>query len=149
MTAALACSACGDGGSSDGTATLRPPAAGDPAYGNVGQVLISDRWSDQDGQRDEIWIGFNDQAEWDGFLRLHDREESSGIVPFIGGHVIADSAHHLGFYFDPNTTTSGEVVTTDQQTFLDEIKADPTVAQNTPFRVSYVIAAVEEIRASR
>lgn len=113
------CAGCGDGGNTGGEPPL--PGRNDPAFGTVGNVLISDRLFNIDGVSDELWIGFNRQQDWDRFVALNQEMESH----WIGGHLIADPHHHLGFYFDPNTTSAAEVTAETQQTIIDALKRNP------------------------
>jgi hypothetical protein len=137
----LAASACGDAHTraADGEPAL--PSRDDPAFGTAGNVLISDGLLDFDGIRDELWIGFDRPDEWAAFLALHDRMPDSG---WIGGRVVADDAHALGFYFDPATTSSAEVTAEGLQTALDGLKRAPSAAAEAPHNW-YVASIVEKI----
>jgi hypothetical protein len=141
----LVCAACGDGGGGGTSGALALPTRDDPAFGSVGNVLISDRLADIDGVRDEVWIGFNRQQQWDDFIALNQRAPQEGFIPQIGGRLVADTDHHLGFYFDPDTTQAGEVTATGEQTILDALKRDPQGAAQTPFFGWFVPASVEQI----
>ncbi len=145
----MACAACGDGGSGGGSggAGGNPalPRRDDPAFGSVGNVLISDRFFDIDGMPDEVWIGFSRQEQWDDFLALNERATQGGFLPQIGGHLVADTDHHLGFYFDPNSTAAAEAVLVDEQTVIDVLKSDPQRAAQTSFPVWVIPASVEKI----
>jgi len=54
-------------------------------------------------------------------------------LPFISEKVVADLGHHLGFYFNPNTTVASESVTTDSETNIDFLKRDPQGAEHSLF----------------
>jgi hypothetical protein len=118
------------------------PSAGDPAFGRVGHVLISDRGISQDAILDQIWIGFNDREAWEIFLALHERR---GNAHYIGGRLVADASQPLGFYFDPDTTQGAEFVAEGLQAGLDFLKADPTGAEETRFGAWFVPAIVEQV----
>jgi hypothetical protein len=110
----------------------------------AGNVLIAEL-TDTDGVHDEVWIGFSQKQQWDDFLALNQRAPGEHILPFIGSHVVADTTHHLGFYFDPNITEAGETVATEVQTSIDRLKQDPLGAEQTPFRASFIPAVVVRI----
>ena len=48
---------------------------------------------------------------------------------WIGGHLVADPNHHLGFYFDPDTTSAAESSAETNQTGIDLLKRDPALAE--------------------
>ena len=105
---------------------LPDPVAGDPWFGLVGNVLISDRdfSVNRDGAIDQIWIGFNRADQFATFLAL--RTKHGDKLKFnIGGRVVADVTAPLGFYFDPNTTLAAEVFAEATMTTLDQMKLDP------------------------
>lgn len=104
-------------------------------------MLISDRFFDIDGMPDEVWIGFSRQQEWDDFLKLNELATREDFIPHIGGEFVADTDHHLGFYFDPNSTSAAEVTLTDEQTVIDVLKRDPQGAAQAP---GWFIPAVVE-----
>jgi hypothetical protein len=122
------CAGSGGGGHTGSETPL--PRRNDPAFGNVGNALISDRVDDIDGVHDEVWIGVNRQQDWDGFVALNQGMLPSGSF-WIGGHLIADPHHHLGFYCDPNTTNAAEETIEIIQTSIDGLKRDlQFVAEN-------------------
>jgi hypothetical protein len=141
VVVAAACG--GDSGRHMGGSEIPPiPVAGDPDFGAVGHVLISDRGFSVDGVLDQIWIGFDDQDEWETFLELHARLSNGARV---GGRLVADASAPLGFYFDPKTTRGAEVVAEGLEATLDFLKADPIGAEDTPFGAWFVPAVVEQI----
>jgi hypothetical protein len=149
----MVCAACGDGGSGGGSDSTGDdpalPRRDDPAFGSVGNVLISDRFFDIDAMRDAVWIGFNRQQQWDGFIAVNQRAPQEGFLPQIGGRLIADASHHLGFYFDPDSTGAAEAVLTDEQTVIDVLKRDPQGAAQTPFFGWFIPASVEKIVSTK
>jgi hypothetical protein len=110
------------------TADPALPPPGDPARGRAGNVLITDGPLDIDGVHDEIWIGFNRQR-WADFLAFRERSLEDGSGGRIGGHLVADPNHHLGFYFDPDTTSAAENSAETNQTAIDLLKRDPAQAE--------------------
>jgi hypothetical protein len=124
------------------------PRAGEPAFGSVGNVLVSDRLRSDDSSADEIWIGFNRAIRWQDLLMLSAQHPSGGL--FVGGKVVADPTEPLGFRFDPSTTAVGEVVVEGISTTLDRIKANPQAfADNQPFGRWAVVVAIEREVPSR
>ncbi len=125
LVAVLALAWCMVGCGDDGRGTTEPhmPAPNDPAFGTVGNILVSDRLSSEDSSVDAMWIGFNRTGEWADLMALGTRHAGGAI--FIGGHVLRDTAQPLGFRLDPDTTSAGEVVAEGIATTLDRIKADP------------------------
>jgi hypothetical protein len=83
---------------------------------------------DIDGVQDEIWIGFYGQQQWKDFLAFRELSKDSGGGR-IGGHLIGDPNHHLGFYFDPTTTIAAENSAETNQTSIDLIKHNPAQAE--------------------
>jgi hypothetical protein len=143
LTITALCTGCGDGGNTASTGSSLPQR-NDPAFGTVGNVLISDRFDDIDGVHDEVWIGFNTQQAWDQLVALN--QDVSPLSPgWIGGHLIADPRHHLGFYFDPNTTDSGEVTSETQQTSIDGLKRTPQFSADNQPQEWEIPAVVEKI----
>ncbi|MGH7894082.1 MAG: hypothetical protein ACREQL_05390, partial [Candidatus Binatia bacterium] len=100
---------CGGGEDGDGHGAPPIPSRADPAFGTIGNVLISDRRVTVDSSIDQVWVGFSREEAWKGLMTLAARLGTDG-TPFVGGRLIADKDHHLGFYFDPATTEAGEVV---------------------------------------
>ena len=122
-----------------------PPTSADAWFGTAGNVLISDRGFDNDGKIDFIWVGFNSQTAWQNFLALHQNIPAPGGF-WIGGIVVATSANAVGFYFDPNSTSSAEITAEVIQTSLDQIKSNPAqFAKNVPGRW-VILAVVEQTR---
>ena len=114
--------ACGNG-SSESIADAPPiPKEGDPAFGVVGNALISDRGHSVDETVDMVWVGFSREDHWAALLAFVERGEDP---PFIGGRLVADPARHLGFFFDPETTRVAEGIAVIDQTALDALKANP------------------------
>ncbi len=112
-------SACGDGGS-DHRSGPPLPSRSDPAFGAAGNVLVADAGVlSSDGMLDEVWIGFEGKDAWDALVALDERQPATG---WICGVIVADARHHLGFYFDPHTTHSGEITAETLQTTLDLLK---------------------------
>jgi hypothetical protein len=89
------------------------PIASDPWFGTAGNVLISDRNHSYDATLDLLWIGFNSPSDWQMYLTLN-TQWPNGF--WVGGHVVVNSQNTLGFYFDPDTTMSGEVTAEGMQT---------------------------------
>jgi hypothetical protein len=116
---------CGGDGGGRATATPALPRAGDPAFGAAGHVLVSDRGVSRDDEIDLIWIGFDRTAEWEALLKLREDLAGENTGPQIGGRVVSDRRHPLGFYFDPATTTAAEFTAETLQTSIDALKADP------------------------
>jgi hypothetical protein len=136
--------ACGDDHApSDRDGTPHIPSQGDPAFGVRGNVLISDLPASKDASVDRVWVGFNSQMALGVLVRL---AEESPLGIWIGGRVIADLSHPLGFYFDPSTTVVGANEVGEQlRTSLDSIKADPKAAEESQPGRWMVRAAVEQI----
>jgi hypothetical protein len=82
-----------------------------------------------------MWIGFSRQEIWDGFAveTKHTMAAGGGDILQIGGKLVADPSHHLGFYFDPGTTEVAEVTIIEAQTSLDILKRNPEEAARSPF----------------
>jgi len=136
----VACLSCGDGGGSKaGDPALPPP--GDPARGRAGNVLITDGPLDIDGIHDEIWIGFNGQQQWADFLAFREQSLKDGGGGWIGGHLVADPDHHLGFYFDADTTFTAENTAETNQTGIDLLKRNPAQAEQLQSG-SWVVGAI-------
>lgn len=117
------------------------PTSSDPWFGTAGNVLISAPGASTDGPRLFLWIGFNSPVKWQNFLNLNRNMPNSGL---IGGRVVVDSSAPLGFYFDPSTTSSAEIVAETFTTSLSQISANPT--QYTVYDRWYVTSTVEAIR---
>jgi len=114
---------CGDGRGTNSHESPAMPGPSDPAFGKVGNVLVSDMPANKDAILDEIWIGFNGPAEW-AQLVAFDNPHRKGV--FVGGRVVVDATQPAGFRFDPDTTGAGEVVVPETVTTLDSIRGDPT-----------------------
>ena len=89
------------------TDSLPNPTPSDPWFGQVGNVLISDRGRSTDAGIDQLWIGFNSQAAWQDFIGLNQKFPEGGF--WIGGRVVALASHPMGFYFDPSTAFVAEI----------------------------------------
>lgn len=137
---------CSCGGSSLKQGQMNPfppaPTSADPWFGTAGNVLISDRTSDLDGKIDYLWIGFNSRTAWQNFLSEQKQFPQGGFL--IGG-VPAVTGNDIGFYFDPNTTTTAEAAIPEIMTTLDTLKAQPTATNN--FSANWLIpGTIEEVR---
>ena len=142
--ALFACGGGGGGGDSSDTSTPRLPVQGDPEFGSAGQVLGSDRGRSNDEVVDQLWVGFNRHEQWNSYLQLKARLEAEGVVPFVGGRVVADPNHPLGFYFDPDTTAAAEVTSETVQITLEGLRNDPegSAAAGHPWFVGLVAERV-------
>ena len=110
--------ACGGDNSRSRESAL--PAAADPAFGFVGNALISDKGRSEDATADRMWVGAS--------LRFSAQSLRSRVgddFQLIGGVVIASPAHPQGFYFDPDTTATAARVDADKRTTLDAIRQSP------------------------
>jgi hypothetical protein len=146
---ALALALVGCGGGSDDRSSSDEPRPGDPRFGAAGNVLMRDPVREADGSFDELWIGFNDGAEWQALVELADRLGQER-APYISGRLVVDSAEPLGFYFDPSTTDSAEVVAELRQTSIHAIKSNPTeFAANEPGGHWAVGGMIERLVPSR
>jgi hypothetical protein len=118
------------------------PTASDPWFGTAGNVLISNRNHSYDATIDFLWIGFDSPSNWQAYLTLN-KQWPNGF--WVGGHVVVNPQNPLGFYFDPDTTMSGEVTAEGAQTTLDFIKQDPSYFVEHGFYYWYVWATTESI----
>ena len=118
------------------------PTPSDPWFGTAGNVLISDRNHSVDSTLDFLWVGFYSSANWQNFLTLHN-QPPNGF--YIGGRVVVDSKSPLGFYFDPDTVVSAEVVPEGEVTYLDTIKQNPSYYADVGWSW-YVTAITESVR---
>jgi hypothetical protein len=87
----------------------------------AGNVLISDCGTDIDGVIDYLWVGFNSNTNWQGFLNLYAQDGGCWIC----GQVVVLPSQPLGFYLDPDTTYAAEVTIETDETSIDLIKRNP------------------------
>ena len=140
---------CGEGGASGDASSSGEPQPGDPRFGSAGNVLVRDPIRNADGSVDELWIGFNDEAKWQGLVGLADRL-GEGSAPYVSGRVLVDEALPLAFYFDPNTTDAAEIVAEGRQTSIHAIKTNPAeFAANEPVGHWAVAGLIERLVPSR
>jgi len=140
--------ACGDDHGSSPHDTAPPlPAPGDPAFGTVGNALISDRLASVDTSIDQLWVGFDDWEAWAALVAFdEERRQGTGpVAPWVGGHVVASARHPLGFYFDPATTSAAQIVAETLETALDALKRNPEVAERDQPGRWMVAATVERL----
>jgi hypothetical protein len=109
-------------------------------------VLVSDCGHDTDGIIDYLWIGFNSNDNWQGFLNLNALYPAEGF--WICGQVMVLSSQPLGFYFNPDTTDAAEITIETIQTTIDQIKSDPARYAEGPITTWCIPATVEQILAS-
>ena len=135
---------CGDGGGNhEENATLRALQPGDPAFGASGQALVSDRDAGTGKAVNQLWVGFASADGWEAFVSALRHARATNALPFVGGLVVADAGHPLGFYFDPATTTGAEVVAEGFDIPLGTIARNPAAAQAAG-HIWYVAATVEQ-----
>jgi hypothetical protein len=109
-------------------------------------VLVSDCGYDSDGIIDYLWIGFDSNDKWQGFLNLNAQYPAEGY--WICGQVMVLSSQPLSFYFNPNTTSAAEITVEAIQTTIDQIKSDPAKYAEGPITTWCIPAKVEQTLAS-
>ena len=102
------------------SSTPKPPTPQDPSFGTVGNALVKDGPTDQDGLQDYLWVGFDSSQSWQNLLE-HSRTSNRFI---IGGKIIATSVTTLGFYVDPHTSVAADGGIPECFTTIDAIKSD-------------------------
>lgn len=134
---------CGSGGGNHDDGGLPPLQSGDPAFGAAGQALVSDRDVAGSSAVNQLWVGFAGADGWEAFVSALRHARATNALPFVGGLVVADAGHPLGFYFDPATTTGAEVVAEGFDIPLGTIARNPAAAQAAG-HIWYVAATVEQ-----